>query len=85
MLRFGLASLARGAARTARRQPSFARRALSALPDHEILPMPALSPTMTEGNIASWTVAEGDAVNAGDAICEIETDKATVVCCGCVL
>mmetsp|Transcript_46678 Transcript_46678/g.69004 ORF Transcript_46678/g.69004 Transcript_46678/m.69004 type:complete len:444 (-) Transcript_46678:149-1480(-) len=78
MLRFGLTSLARGAARTARRQPSFARRALSALPDHEILPMPALSPTMTEGNIASWTVAEGDAVNAGDAICEIETDKATV-------
>ena len=43
----------------------------------EIL-MPALSPTMTEGNLATWNVAEGDQVNAGDVICEIETDKATM-------
>lgn len=40
--------------------------------------MPALSPTMTEGNLAKWHVAEGDAVNAGDVIAEIETDKATM-------
>ncbi|MEG3617445.1 pyruvate dehydrogenase complex dihydrolipoamide acetyltransferase [Magnetovibrio sp. PR-2] len=40
--------------------------------------MPALSPTMTEGNLATWNVAEGDAVAAGDVICEIETDKATM-------
>ena len=40
--------------------------------------MPALSPTMTEGNLASWNVAEGDTVSAGDVICEIETDKATM-------
>lgn len=40
--------------------------------------MPALSPTMTEGNIAKWNVAEGDQVNSGDVICEIETDKATM-------
>jgi glycine cleavage system H lipoate-binding protein len=33
---------------------------------------------MTAGTIASWTVAEGDEVNAGDVFCEIETDKATV-------
>jgi len=43
----------------------------------EIL-MPALSPTMTEGNLATWNVAEGDTVGAGDVICEIETDKATM-------
>ena len=40
--------------------------------------MPALSPTMTEGNIAKWTVSEGDQVSAGDVLCEIETDKATM-------
>jgi len=40
--------------------------------------MPALSPTMTEGNLAKWHVKEGDAVNAGDVIAEIETDKATM-------
>tara|TARA_B100001123_G_scaffold437098_1_gene568648 strand:+ start:576 stop:1904 length:1329 start_codon:yes stop_codon:yes gene_type:complete len=38
--------------------------------------MPALSPTMTEGNLARWLKAEGDSVNAGDPIAEIETDKA---------
>ncbi len=40
--------------------------------------MPALSPTMTEGNIARWLKNEGDPVAAGDAIAEIETDKATM-------
>ncbi len=40
--------------------------------------MPALSPTMTEGNLARWLKAEGDAVEAGDVIAEIETDKATM-------
>lgn len=40
--------------------------------------MPALSPTMTEGNLAKWLKAEGDAVEAGDVIAEIETDKATM-------
>ena len=43
----------------------------------EIL-MPALSPTMTEGNLAKWLKHEGDAVAAGDALAEIETDKATM-------
>lgn len=43
----------------------------------EIL-MPALSPTMTEGNLAKWLKQEGDAVAAGDVIAEIETDKATM-------
>jgi len=40
--------------------------------------MPALSPTMTEGAVAKWLKAEGDAVASGDVIAEIETDKATV-------
>ena len=40
--------------------------------------MPALSPTMTEGNLAKWCKKEGDTVSAGDVIAEIETDKATM-------
>ena len=40
--------------------------------------MPALSPTMTEGKLAKWLVGEGEEVNSGDVIAEIETDKATM-------
>jgi pyruvate dehydrogenase E2 component (dihydrolipoamide acetyltransferase) len=40
--------------------------------------MPALSPTMTEGNLVAWHKQEGDTVNSGDVIAEIETDKATM-------
>ncbi|WP_412558165.1 pyruvate dehydrogenase complex dihydrolipoamide acetyltransferase [Thalassospira sp. MIT1370] len=40
--------------------------------------MPALSPTMTEGTLAKWHVKEGDTVESGDVIAEIETDKATM-------
>ncbi|HUG60851.1 MAG TPA: pyruvate dehydrogenase complex dihydrolipoamide acetyltransferase [Methylomirabilota bacterium] len=40
--------------------------------------MPALSPTMEKGNLAKWTVKEGDTVKPGDVIAEIETDKATM-------
>ncbi|HVI87820.1 MAG TPA: pyruvate dehydrogenase complex dihydrolipoamide acetyltransferase [Dongiaceae bacterium] len=40
--------------------------------------MPALSPTMTEGNLAKWLKNEGDTVKAGDVLAEIETDKATM-------
>lgn len=43
----------------------------------EIL-MPALSPTMEEGKLARWLIKEGDAVNPGDVLAEIETDKATM-------
>jgi len=43
----------------------------------EIL-MPALSPTMEEGTLAKWLVKEGDTVQAGDILAEIETDKATM-------
>ncbi len=40
--------------------------------------MPALSPTMEEGTLAKWLVKEGDTVQSGDVMCEIETDKATM-------
>lgn len=40
--------------------------------------MPSLSPTMTMGNIATWTKKEGEAVAAGDILADIETDKATL-------
>ena len=40
--------------------------------------MPALSPTMEEGTLATWLVKEGDNVSSGDVIAEIETDKATM-------
>jgi pyruvate dehydrogenase E2 component (dihydrolipoamide acetyltransferase) len=40
--------------------------------------MPALSPTMTEGNLARWLKKEGEKIKAGEVIAEIETDKATM-------
>jgi biotin carboxyl carrier protein len=49
-----------------------------AVPAHQELGMPSLSPTMTQGNIAEWKVKEGDKVSAGDILCSIETDKATL-------
>lgn len=47
-------------------------------PAHIVIGMPALSPTMTQGNIAKWMKKEGDKIEVGDIICEIETDKATL-------
>ena len=43
-----------------------------------IITMPALSPTMTEGTLAKWILKEGDKVQSGDMLAEIETDKATM-------
>ena len=48
------------------------------LPPFQELGMPALSPTMTTGGIASWRVVEGQRVVAGDVLAEIQTDKATM-------
>ncbi|KAK4359704.1 hypothetical protein RND71_021933 [Anisodus tanguticus] len=50
----------------------------SELPPHLVLDMPALSPTMNQGNIAKWRKKEGDKIEVGDILCEIETDKATL-------
>ena len=40
--------------------------------------MPALSPTMEEGTLTKWLIKEGDTVESGDIMAEIETDKATM-------
>lgn len=52
-------------------------RELLGIPGIKVL-MPALSPTMEEGSIVKWLKKEGETVSAGDALCEIETDKAVV-------
>ncbi|GFR28135.1 dihydrolipoyllysine-residue acetyltransferase component of pyruvate dehydrogenase complex, mitochondrial [Trichonephila clavata] len=48
------------------------------LPSHHRVPLPALSPTMEMGTIVSWEKKEGDKLNEGDLLAEIETDKATM-------
>ncbi|KAH8763920.1 2-oxoacid dehydrogenases acyltransferase-domain-containing protein [Hyaloscypha sp. PMI_1271] len=45
-------------------------------PPHTVVTMPALSPTMTAGNIGTWQKKVGDAISPGDVLVEIETDKA---------
>lgn len=45
-------------------------------PPHTVVTMPALSPTMTAGNIGVWQKKAGDAISPGDVLVEIETDKA---------
>ena len=47
-------------------------------PEHHIINLPALSPTMEMGTIVAWEKKEGDQVSEGDLLCEIETDKATM-------
>ncbi|RMZ81515.1 hypothetical protein DV738_g2180, partial [Chaetothyriales sp. CBS 135597] len=69
----------------ARRLPAHSqacsRRAFSSLPARlaaSNFTMPAMSPTMTEGNITAWKVKEGDSFSTGDILLEIETDKASM-------
>uniref|UniRef100_A0A7S1B714 Dihydrolipoamide acetyltransferase component of pyruvate dehydrogenase complex n=2 Tax=Corethron hystrix TaxID=216773 RepID=A0A7S1B714_9STRA len=57
---------------------SFFFRQFCSYPPHEIMGMPSLSPTMESGQISSWDKDEGDEFVAGDVLCQIETDKATV-------
>lgn len=52
--------------------------AAAAFPGHQVLPMPSLSPTMTQGQVSAWKMKEGDEVSAGDILCDIQTDKATM-------
>ncbi|VDK18257.1 unnamed protein product [Anisakis simplex] len=54
------------------------RNARYYLPQHTPIPMPAMSPTMKQGNIVSWKKKEGDKLTEGDLMCEIETDKAVM-------
>ncbi|XP_023296445.2 dihydrolipoyllysine-residue acetyltransferase component of pyruvate dehydrogenase complex, mitochondrial isoform X3 [Lucilia cuprina] len=53
-------------------------RAYADYPDHIKVALPALSPTMDQGTIVSWEKKEGDKLNEGDLLAEIETDKATM-------
>ncbi|KAI9207485.1 2-oxoacid dehydrogenases acyltransferase-domain-containing protein [Polychytrium aggregatum] len=50
--------------------------ASGSFPSHSIINMPALSPTMTQGNLGKWHKKVGDQINQGDILVEIETDKA---------
>ncbi|KAF7697087.1 dihydrolipoyllysine-residue acetyltransferase component of pyruvate dehydrogenase complex, mitochondrial [Silurus meridionalis] len=61
------------------RSVSFSQSArVCSLPPHQKVELPALSPTMQLGTIARWEKKEGDKINEGDLIAEVETDKATV-------
>ncbi|QLQ78934.1 hypothetical protein HG537_0B02810 [Torulaspora globosa] len=51
-------------------------RCYASYPPHTVIGMPALSPTMTQGNLAIWTKKEGDKLSPGEVIAEVETDKA---------
>ncbi|TYZ62927.1 hypothetical protein PybrP1_003307 [[Pythium] brassicae (nom. inval.)] len=75
MLRLALRSAA-----PARRAAALAtsKRCFASYPPHEVVGLPALSPTMESGNLASWRLKEGDRITAGEIICQIETDKAVV-------
>ncbi|KAJ9527615.1 hypothetical protein QJQ45_025894 [Haematococcus lacustris] len=52
--------------------------AASSWPPHQVLNMPSLSPTMSQGNILEWKKQVGDAVTAGEVYVDVETDKATM-------
>ena len=45
---------------------------------HKVIKLPALSPTMEQGTIVSWDKQEGDEVEEGDIIAQVETDKAVM-------
>ena len=73
MLRF---ALQRGARKTFH-QLTTLRALSSSLPEHKRIYMPMLSPTMEVGTIQEWKKKEGDSIEGGEVIAEIETDKAT--------
>ncbi|QLG72559.1 hypothetical protein HG535_0D02670 [Zygotorulaspora mrakii] len=60
----------------ARCQTQFQLRCYASYPPHTIIGMPALSPTMVQGNLAVWSKKEGDKLSPGEVIAEVETDKA---------
>lgn len=55
--------------------PAASAPAAGSFPAHVVMAMPALSPTMAQGNVAAFRKAVGDEVAAGDSLAEIETDK----------
>ena len=51
-------------------------RCYASFPPHTVVKMPALSPTMTAGNIGAWQKKVGDSIEPGQVLVEVETDKA---------
>ncbi|CAJ1930454.1 unnamed protein product [Cylindrotheca closterium] len=83
----GLSQFSRVAARSSSLSLQHSKRAaapltlrswFSSYPPHEVVGLPALSPTMETGTIASWNKEEGDTFGPGESLCSVETDKATV-------
>ncbi|PSN71394.1 dihydrolipoamide acetyltransferase component of pyruvate dehydrogenase [Corynespora cassiicola Philippines] len=76
----GSLSAARCTEFAARRTPALSALsryyASKSFPSHTVVSMPALSPTMTSGNIGAWQKKVGDSIAPGDVLVEIETDKA---------
>jgi len=54
------------------------QRFCSSYPSHDVVGLPALSPTMTSGTLSAWKVQPGSVVSPGDILADIETDKAVV-------
>lgn len=52
--------------------------AATSFPEHTVINMPALSPTMTEGSLVKWHKQVGDKLEPGESIAEVETDKASM-------
>lgn len=65
-------------ANMAQNDPMKLRYRFLSYPSHILVPMPALSPTMETGSISKWLLKEGEKFSTGQAICEVETDKASV-------
>ena len=72
------AALSRSAVGAASCAPAAQKRAFSALPPHQVVKMPSLSPTMARGNIVEWKKKIGEKISPGEVYCTVETDKATV-------
>ncbi|KAL5493444.1 hypothetical protein EMCRGX_G014628 [Ephydatia muelleri] len=53
-------------------------RSYADLPQHNVVDLPALSPTMSQGTLVSWDKKEGEEVRRGDVVAQVETDKATM-------
>lgn len=60
------------------RLTTFGARFYANFPPHTVIDMPALSPTMSQGNVGAWKKKVGDELQPGDVLVEIETDKATM-------
>ena len=63
--------------RTKTNFPRLARRTISSLPPHKLMPMPRLSPTMRTGRLEQWLVSPGDEIVSQDLVCDVSTSELT--------